>query len=70
MGTMDRQEIMTKAAAWMHGRDWKQKIANRLLVRTDGPGGPHSRAPRSRPTATRRAGEQSGVEGCRGNASQ
>ncbi len=27
MGTMDRQEIMTKAAAWMHGRGWKQNLS-------------------------------------------
>jgi hypothetical protein len=26
---MDRQEIMTKAAAWMQARGWKEKLAKR-----------------------------------------
>ena len=60
---MDRQEIMTKTAAWMHDRGWKQKIANRLLARTDGLGDTQSQAPRPHHAVTRRAGEQSGVEG-------
>lgn len=25
----DRQEILTRAAAWMHARGWKEKLAKR-----------------------------------------
>ena len=67
---MDRQEIMTKVAAWMLGRGWKHKIAKRLLVRTDGSGWHAILGAETPPRSNQTCWLAIRVEGCRGNALQ